>query len=62
MSTITCRCQSPGHLLHRGTSQKPQNLEEAWERMGKNYILELVKSTDNRVNAVLKAKGWYTHF
>jgi hypothetical protein len=35
---------------------------EAWEAMPQDYIDDLIKSMDNRVNAVLYAKGWHTKY
>ena len=37
-------------------------LENAWERIDKEYIVGLIKSMDNRINALLEAKGWYTRY
>jgi hypothetical protein len=35
---------------------------EAWEAIPQDYIDDLIKSMDNRVNAVLQAKGWHTKY
>jgi transposase len=35
---------------------------EAWEAMAQDRIDSLIKSMDNRVNAVLQAKGWHTKY
>ena len=35
---------------------------EAWEAIPQDYIDKLIKSMDNRVNAVLEAKGWHTRY
>ena len=35
---------------------------EAWEAIPQDYIDGLIKSMDNRVNAVLAAKGWHTKY
>ena len=35
---------------------------EAWEAIPQEYIDNLIKSMDNRVNAVLEAKGWHTKY
>ena len=35
---------------------------EAWKAIPQDYIDKLIKSMDNRVNAVLKAKGWHTRY
>jgi hypothetical protein len=35
---------------------------EAWEAIPQDYIDDLIKSMDNRVNAMLHAKGWHTKY
>jgi hypothetical protein len=35
---------------------------EAWEALPQDYIHDLIKSMDNRVNAVLEAKGCHTKY
>ena len=35
---------------------------EAWEAIPQSSIDQLIKSMDNRVNAVLLAKGWHTKY
>ena len=35
---------------------------EVWEAIPQDYIDNLIKSMDNRVNAVLEAKGWHTRY
>jgi DDE superfamily endonuclease len=35
---------------------------EAWEAIPQDYIDDLIKSMDNRVSAVLDAKGWHTKY
>jgi DDE superfamily endonuclease len=35
---------------------------EAWKAIPQDYINDLIKSMDNRVNAVLDAKGWHTKY
>lgn len=37
-------------------------MEDAWESLGQDFFDGLVRSMENRVNAVLEAKGWYTHY
>jgi transposase len=37
-------------------------IREAWAKIDRDYLTELIKSMDTRVNAVLEAKGWYTRF
>ena len=37
-------------------------MEDAWESLGQEFFNGLVMSMENRVNAVLEAKGWYTHY
>ena len=37
-------------------------LEKVWERIDKEYIIELIKSMDNQINALLDAKGWYIRY
>lgn len=39
-----------------------QAIRESWEAIGQEAIVELVKSMDTRVNAVLLARGSYTRF
>ena len=35
---------------------------EGWDAIGEEAMANLIKSMDNRVNAVIAAKGWYTRF
>ena len=37
-------------------------MEDAWESLGQEFFDGLVRSMENRVNAVLEAKRWYTHY
>ncbi len=37
-------------------------IREGWEAIAPEAIEKLVKSMDDRVNAVLHAEGWYTRF
>jgi transposase len=37
-------------------------IREGWEAIDQDAIDDLIKSMDTRVNAVLRAKGWYTRF
>ena len=37
-------------------------MEDSWESLGQNFFDGLVRSMENRVNAVLEAKGWYNHY
>ena len=37
-------------------------IREGWKAIVSEAIEKLVKSMDNRVNAVLHAEGWYTRF
>jgi hypothetical protein len=39
-----------------------QAIREGWEAISQDAIDDLIKSMDTRVNAVLRAKGWYTRF
>jgi len=39
-----------------------QAIREAWDTIGQDAVVNLIKSMDTRVNAVLLAKGWYTRF
>ena len=55
------------HLKEMGESQAAydelaQVIVEAWEAIPQDYIDGLIKSMDNRVNAVLAAKGWHTKY
>jgi hypothetical protein len=36
-----------------------QAIREGWEAISQDAIDDLIKSMDTRVNAVLRAKGWY---
>ena len=37
-------------------------MEDSWESLGQDFFDGLIRSMENRVNAVLEAKGWYTHY
>ena len=37
-------------------------IEHAWENLGQDYFNRLIKSMDDRVNAVLDVNEWYTRF
>ena len=37
-------------------------LNEDWNQMEQSLIDGLIKSMDNRVNAVIAAEGWYTKY
>jgi transposase len=37
-------------------------IEHAWEALGQEYFDKLIKSTPRRIQAVIKAKGWYTKY
>lgn len=43
--------------LHRRFSDL---IERAWEELGQDLFDRLIQSMDNRINAVIEAKGWYT--
>jgi hypothetical protein len=54
-------------LKEMGESQAAYNelaqvIVEAWEAIPQDYIDGLIKGMDNRVNAVLNAKGWHTKY
>jgi len=51
----------------RGSSEEVKKrfmvlIEQAWETLGDDYFDQLAHPMDSRVNAVLRAKGWYTHY
>ena len=51
----------------RGSSEEVKQrfkelIEQAWEALGDDYFDRLIRSMDPRVNAVLEAEGWYTHY
>ena len=37
-------------------------LEKAWHNIPESMLESLVRSIPRRVNAVIKAKGWYTKY
>ncbi len=37
-------------------------IREGWEAIAPEAIEKLIKSMDDRLNAVLYAEGWYTRF
>ena len=37
-------------------------IQQAWEALGQEYFDGLIRSMDDRINAVLAAKGWYTRY
>jgi hypothetical protein len=37
-------------------------LNEGWNQMKQSLIDELIKSMNNRVNAVITAEDWYTRY
>lgn len=37
-------------------------IEQAWELLGQDYFDGLIRSMDNRINALLEADGWYTRY
>ena len=37
-------------------------LEEAWTRIDDQLMEDLIRSMDNRIQAVIAAEGWYTRF
>lgn len=37
-------------------------LQEEWANLGKEYLEALYESTVRRVEALIKAKGWYTKY
>jgi transposase len=58
---------NPGLADLKGTKEEViqtliEALKEAWAKIGKDYFDSLIKSMDQRVNAVLEAKGWYTKY
>ena len=57
----------PNLELFSGTKEQLKEqfykaMEDAWESLGQELFNGLVMSMENRVNAVLEAKGWYTHY
>ena len=55
------------HLKEMGESQAAYDelawvIVEAWEAIPQDYIDGLIKSMDNRVNAMLAAKKWHTKY
>ena len=51
----------------RGSDEKIQaalltGLQEVWLKIDKELMKELIRSMNMRVNAVIQAEGWYTHF
>ena len=55
------------HLQNMGDSQEAHNelariIVEAWEAIPQDYIDNLIKSMDHRVNAALAAEGWHTKY
>ena len=57
----------PDLELFNGTKEQLKEqfykaMENAWESLGQEFFDGLVMSMENRVNAVLEAKGWYTHY
>jgi hypothetical protein len=51
----------------RGTKEElfkrfSELIELAWADLGQDYFDQLIRAMDNRVNAVLEAQGWYTHY
>jgi hypothetical protein len=55
------------HFKERGESQQADAelarvIVEAWEAIPQEYIGDLIKSMDYRVNAVLVAEGWHTKY
>jgi DDE superfamily endonuclease len=55
------------NLLSMGKCQAAYNalgtaIKEAWEALDQEKIDTLIKSMDNRINAVLAAKGWQTRY
>ena len=37
-------------------------LGEAWTMIDENYMTDLIRSMENRVQSVIHAEGWYTRF
>lgn len=57
----------PDLELFNGTKEQLKEqffkaMEDAWESLGQDFFDGLVRSMGNHVNAVLEAKGWYTHY
>ena len=51
----------------RGSDEKIQaalltGLQEVWLKIDKELMKKLIRSMNMRVNAVIQAEGWYTHF
>ena len=51
----------------RGNDEKVREalfeaLEEAWTMIDQGYMTDLIRSMENRVQAVIFAEGWYTRF
>ena len=54
-------------LINMGKSEEDYQrlfraIYEGWDAIGEEAMANLIKSMDNRVNAVIAAKGWYTRF
>lgn len=59
--------QNYPHLKDQGGSQAAYDelarvVVEAWEAIPQEDIGSLIKSMDNRVNALLRAKRWHTRY
>ena len=57
----------PDLELFNGTKEQLKEhfykaMEDAWESLGHELFDGLIRSMENCVNAVLEAKGWYTHY
>ena len=39
-----------------------QVIHEAWDDIGQEAVVNLIKNMDTRVNVILRTKGWYTRF
>lgn len=57
----------PDFELFNGTKEQLKEqffkaMEDAWESLGQDFFDGLVRFMENRVNAVLEAKGWYRHY
>ena len=39
-----------------------QVIHEAWDDIGQEAVVNLIKNMDTRINVILRTKGWYTRF
>jgi transposase len=48
--------------IHRSYKKLREVVEEAWNTVAHEDILELIRSMPKRCQAVIDAKGWHTEF